>query len=438
MDSSGCSHQAAWEALLAGRPLDALRIVGPMLEDNPSDLVAWRIGALSVLEIGDRGSAIKNLRSAAMALSTEGNPIQAIAGIKELEELGVDCADLHEKVAALYCDGSARIREADMPPPPLPVGRAASPWGDDFDEARVVARAGDAMAMAWGAAMTLDGRTGDLPHIPLLSSLGPSDFVELVASLRRVVVEPGEVVVEQGESGDAMYIVAEGSVAVSHLSGKGQARELARLGAGAFFGEMAMVSSAPRAAQVKAIERTVLLSAQKEEMERLAKRAPATSDVLIAFCHARMLENLMRVSPVLAPVPARSRPEVIARFHTDFRETGEKIIEEGVDGKGLYLVVSGQVSVIRREDGEELRLASLGAGDLFGEISLLMRKPATASVVADRNTALLFLPREEFETVTSEFPQLLKGAYDIAVARENQNVSIMGKAAQDASDLVLV
>jgi cAMP-dependent protein kinase regulator len=235
-----------------------------------------------------------------------------------------------------------------------------------------------------------------------------------------------------------MYIVAQGSVVVSRLSSKGDPVELARLGPGAFFGEMALVSSAPRAAKVHAEEMAVLLRADKDEMDSLASTAPRIGDVLIAFCHARMLENLMRVSPVLAPVPTRRRPDLIARFGTDYRQAGEVIMEQGSPGPGLFLIVSGRVNVVRDDVGDRVVLASLGAGDLFGEISLLMRKPSTATVVAEQNTALLFLPREEFEAATSEFPELLKGAYDIAVERENLNNSILGKAALDASDLVMV
>ena len=303
---------------------------------------------------------------------------------------------------------------------------------------KVAARAGDAMAMAWGAALALGERNEPLPYVPLFSALGPQDFAGLMAALSREALDEDEIIVEQGVEGDAMYIIAEGSVIISRLSPDGRETELAKLGPGAFFGEMALVSSAPRAARVKAAERTVLLRADRDEMEALAERAPLVGDVLIAFCHARMLENLMRVSPVLSPVPALKRPEVIARFGTDYRSAGDRIIEQGMEGPGLFLIVSGSVRVTKDDEGGDTLVAELGPGDLFGEISLLMRKPSTATVTAAQNTALLFLPRARFEDVTSRFPELLKGAYDIAVERENQNISIMGQPVEDAHDLVMV
>jgi len=180
------------------------------------------------------------------------------------------------------------------------------------------------------------------------------------------------------------------------------------------------------------------LRADKAEMEQLTDRFAKTGDVLVAFCHVRMLENLMRVSPVLKPVPPKRRPDVISRFNTDYRSEGEVIIEQGRDCPGLFLIVSGGVRVNKVENNEDVVLATLGPGDLFGEISLLMRKPSTATVTADQNTALLFLPRTEFESATAEFPEFLKGVYDIAVNRDMRNNSIMGLPAQDADGLILV
>ena len=94
MKSSVCTHQAANESLLSGDPVQALRIVGPMLENNPSDLTAWKLGALALIARGDLGSGTKNLRSVALAMAEERNPIQAIATVKEIQDLGQDPKDL--------------------------------------------------------------------------------------------------------------------------------------------------------------------------------------------------------------------------------------------------------------------------------------------------------------------------------------------------------
>jgi CRP-like cAMP-binding protein len=437
MDAPSCTHEAARSLLSAGDAEGAIRIAGAMLEQNPRDLTAWRLSALGALELGDRAAAFKNLRSAAVAQAEAQRPVLALAAVKEIEQLGGDASGLVEKIAKLYGAGSKRISDVEIEPPPLPSSDELKAWGEHLDGAALLARAGDAMAMAWGAALAAEQAADPLPYVPLLSALDADEIADLFGALALQIVAPGKVIIEQGSPGDAMFVVAEGEVAVSREDG-GVCVELARLAPGAFFGEMSLVSSAPRAAEVLAASHVVLLRADKSAMDALSGHAPKIGDVLVAFCHARMLENLMRISPVLSPVPPRRRPDVIARFDTDFREAGETIIEEGAEGRGLYLVVSGRVRVHKRDGADIVQVAALGPGDLFGEISLLMQKPSTATVVAEQSTALLYLSRAEFLEATRDFPELLKGAFDIAVERETQNNSIMGRPAQSADHLILV
>jgi CRP-like cAMP-binding protein len=438
MATTDSTHVAARDLLLAGEFEQALRMAGPMLEANPEDLTAWRLCATAMLGLGHTEAALKNLGSVAMALAESQSPFFALAVVQELAELGGKVADLIHKIAVMYGAGSPRLVEMPAAPPPLPPTRPVPAWDASVSLDVAVSRANEAMVMAWGAAMAFAGQNTRLPYVPLLSALAPDDLVPLLHVFKREVAEPGKVIVEQGRPGDAMYIIIEGSVAVILHPPRGGSVELAQLGPGAFFGEMALVSRATRAAEVRTVDRTVVLVASKEDMEQLAAQVPDIGNVLVAFCHARMLENLMRISPVLAPVPAARRPEVVARFGTDFREAGTAIIEEGREGPGLFLVVSGLVRVTRKDGGEDVIVADLGPGELFGEISLLMRKPSTASVTAIEDTALLFLPREDFHAAIGEHPELLKGAYDIASRREDQNYSIMASSTAAADDLVLV
>ncbi len=439
MTASACSHITARRHLASGDSENTLRVAGAMLEADPADVMAWRLVALAMAGLGRTNAAVKNLKSLALALAEEQNPILAIAMARRLGTLGGDEAGVLGKIAKLYGAGSSRVVEnLPLSPPPLPAVAGPAPWGGDLVGERLEARAGEAMAVAWGAALTRTGDGGPLPFVPLLGALAPGDFVELARCLEPVTQEPGDLVVEQGTAGDAMYIMAEGTVEVSRAAPGGEIQVLAQLGPGAFFGEMALVCRAPRAASVRALDRVLLLRVGRDDMEQLARHTSAVGNVLIAFCHARMLENLVRISPVLAPVPPAKRPDVVARFGTDFRDAGDVILEEGDAGPGLFLVVSGAVRVTRRDGSETLVVARLGPGDLFGEISLLMQKPATATVTAVESTALLVLSRDDYHAVTGDFPELLKGVYDIAVAREAQNNSIMAAPAINLDDIVMV
>ena len=432
------THKVAIELLMKSDYLGALSVAGPLLKNHAGDLAAWYFTIQAVKGLGEIEDAKKNLRSLCIATAKERRPILALAQIKELEEWGGSTDKLLNELAAMYGSGSMYVDEVEMSPPPLPSTAPIEPWDTTSDQGELIEQALNAMAMAWGNAQTLELDGSQLPFVPLLSSLEPEDLVLLFKEFKRQVYAPEDTIVEQDAIGDAIYIIADGEVAIIRKSAQGEEQELAKLGPGAFFGEMAIVSRAPRAAEVRAVEQTVVLRALKKDMEELAVRIPEIGNVLIAFCHARMLENLMRVSPVLAPVPVQRRPEVIALFSTDYHEAGNEIITEGQKGPGLFLIVSGRVRVTKKESGDQIILAELGPGDLFGEISLLMQRPSTATVISSEDTALLFLPSDEFHNVTSEFPELLKGAFDIALAREAQNNSILASSAAAADDLILV
>ncbi len=73
------------------------------------------------------------------------------------------------------------------------------------------------------------------------------------------------------------------------------------------------------------------------------------------------------------------------------------ILQAEEEGDTLFVILSGRVSVtVGNEDGREVILSILTAGDFFGEMSLLDGKPRSASVVATEYTELLLLRRVDF------------------------------------------
>jgi NADH dehydrogenase len=85
--------------------------------------------------------------------------------------------------------------------------------------------------------------------------------------------EPGETVFRQGDVGDRIYIVLAGQAqVVREVAGREQV--LARVGPGEFFGEMALLSNAPRNATVRCLEATTVLGIPKREFGLLAANLP--------------------------------------------------------------------------------------------------------------------------------------------------------------------
>jgi cAMP-dependent protein kinase regulator len=215
---------------------------------------------------------------------------------------------------------------------------------------------------------------------------------------------------------------------------------LARLTNGALFGEMALLSRAPRAASVVACRPSILLVARREGLEVVAEKRPEVGIELAAHCRRRMVANLLKTSPVLLAVDPGSRPALVERFETRIFEKGDKLVDEGHDASGLHLIASGEVAIVGHEGGEPFVIATVGVGDVVGEISVILRRRSNADVVAVHPTVTLHLPREDFIQLIREHPAVLAGLYLLAVERDEETSTVFSTQTTTAvaEDYVLV
>ncbi|RKH85000.1 cyclic nucleotide-binding protein [Corallococcus sp. AB032C] len=278
-----------------------------------------------------------------------------------------------------------------------------------------------------------------LPSIPLFSDLPRDAFIQLFerCPLRRF--GPGERILAQGSHGDAFYVICEGNVRVFREE-DGRRQDLATLEVGAFFGEMALLSGAPRAASVEsASDDTQVLEISAAVLATLSRSHPPVAKALKKFCRERLLANVMNSSALFRPFNRKDRRNLVERFRARDVERGEVIIREGDATDGLYVVLSGEVEV--HKGGQ--RLSTLKEGDLFGEISLLQKTPATATVEATRHTTLLRLPREDFDSLISSHPQVLMLVSDLSDERLRRTQHVLDSQAgttpdDEDEDLILV
>jgi CRP-like cAMP-binding protein len=112
----------------------------------------------------------------------------------------------------------------------------------------------------------------ELKDCQIFSDLSAEDLKELERSLKKRTVLAGEAVFFEGEVGDRFYIVKSGKVSIcTDIAGVG-VEELASIGEGNFFGEMALIDEAPRSASVVAREKTELWYLEKEKFLNLIEK----------------------------------------------------------------------------------------------------------------------------------------------------------------------
>ena len=133
-----------------------------------------------------------------------------------------------------------------------------------------------------------------LANVSLFRACPPAELAAIVSVTTMIDVPAGRVLCTQGEGGDEFFVILEGEVAVSidHT-------EVATLGPGEFFGELALLDGGPRIATVTTASDARLLVLTRPEFHALLERAPTVClGILIGLGH-RLRQA---ATPAAAPV----------------------------------------------------------------------------------------------------------------------------------------
>lgn len=123
--------------------------------------------------------------------------------------------------------------------------------------------------------------------------------------------------------------------------------------------------------------------------------------------------DLLQSVAMFAPLPALPLERLAARLSPQTAEPGQVVIRQGDPGEVVYVIAEGTVEVVH--DGH--RVASLGPGEVFGEIALLHDVTRTATVVALEPCRLYTLQRDDFLAAVTGHAPAHAGASAIVTAR---------------------
>ncbi len=113
-----------------------------------------------------------------------------------------------------------------------------------------------------------------LRAIPMFSAVSAEALESIASLLIERSFPKHKTIVEEGAPGDYMYIIVEGRVKVTKLSGDGREKILELLEVGDFFGEMSLFDDAPRSASVKGLSQVRILALARNDFLRLLARSP--------------------------------------------------------------------------------------------------------------------------------------------------------------------
>ena len=227
-----------------------------------------------------------------------------------------------------------------------------------------------------------------LQHSQLAALQRHSNLVALVRQSRVVALEAGAHLFHAGDQAAAAYLLTLGSLEIRAADGTLLDTEEP----GALVGEQALMpgGSGQRNATILARTDCRLLEIDRATFAKLLEQQRAALEQVSA---ARTRNRLGRTA---APLEA-----LLAASEERSWEDGAFVFREGDDPDGLYLVLSGQAQVVLAQDGEPVHIATVYAGQCFGEIGVLQGTPRSAAVVAHEHLRAAFVPADRVRAINA-------------------------------------
>jgi CRP-like cAMP-binding protein len=229
--------------------------------------------------------------------------------------------------------------------------------------------------------------------------------------------DPGTTIFAEGEKPGSglfskkarMYLVLEGQVALT-LKGK----PLHLVLPGEYFGELAIISDAPRSATATALKKSRLASMDEKRVLQALPQAPEFALQLVASLTTQMRRTVERLLASRRPVTPRvgvsgigpDQVATIRRTLGDLRPTamkaGETVVNQGATGVYMFVLLEGHVDI----SVNGVAVEQVGAGETFGEVAVLGATARAATAVAGSDGAWLPVNRDAFLGIVREHPAI--------------------------------
>ncbi|HEY6240419.1 MAG TPA: cyclic nucleotide-binding domain-containing protein [Burkholderiales bacterium] len=206
-----------------------------------------------------------------------------------------------------------------------------------------------------------------------------------------------------------IYLLLEGEVGILAND-----EPVATIAAGEIFGEMASMGQMPRSASAVAKSDCRVIALDDRQFRAGLRRNPGFALMLLSIMVSRLRDTIARLGAPGSPADAEWREAAAlegqlladlaqvlgppARFRY---EAGRIIMTEGQMGVALFVVLEGRVAI---RIGDSV-VEKVGPGGIFGEMSLVDRRPRLATAVAESDCALLAMSRHMFLHLVKRSPK---------------------------------
>ena len=178
----------------------------------------------------------------------------------------------------------------------------------------------------------------ELREVPLFSEMDEQEVAGIRDIMDVMKFKAGQVIIREGETGDLFYVITEGRVEVIIRDADGSDVVLHEAGPGDFFGELSMLTNAPRSARIHAVEDVTTLVLERDEFfDFLRKHTHAAIDVLVEL-GGRLHEN----DAILRRMASRNVNEVEEERMT----LGQRVADRVADTIGSWPFIIIQTIIL--------------------------------------------------------------------------------------------
>lgn len=261
-----------------------------------------------------------------------------------------------------------------------------------------------------------------LKRLPLLESLDKELWTKILPHIFFKELSEDEVLFQSGRSSENLYVIVDGELSLQFDNlQNSEPLELQSRVRGDTAGDFAVLNGGEHLVTAVAKRRTRLACFPRKAFDHLSNIAP---DVLahVYDTAAELSQNVMMARVycrLFKSIDSETLHKLLEASFLHHLPSGEVLFEEGDKPDGLYIVIAGRLNVeTTRNDGEKSVLAEVHAHETIGEYALLTDSTRFATVYATRESMVARLPRENFDSIVMNQPDLLASITQIIVERQ--------------------
>lgn len=236
---------------------------------------------------------------------------------------------------------------------------------------------------------------------PLFKDMPDVEIKDMLAHFREEKFLPGQRIITQEDIGDKFYFIKQGVAQVLIKEKGNKPFPAGDLKPGDFFGEITLLQNVPRTATVIAVSPMKVLSLSRNDFNYYIKDRFKLLDN-IRYNSAEL--ELLKKIPLFSEFPLAKLSLLTRKLKSRKYQSGEQIIKQGEPGAEFFIIKSGLAEVYKENHpGSRNLIATLGPGEYFGEISLVVQCPRTATIMAKTELECLMLAARDFQELLGKY-----------------------------------